>query len=99
MGACRSEVTAPPRRWAKNLEGVEKPALPSAGRPKIVLDGQQQLTSLWKEGETWPEAERTELAWTLACKAIGDIVGMREHSDKARAMLGRTGPGMHRPRK
>jgi hypothetical protein len=32
----------------KTLEGAEKPDLPSAGRPKIVLDGQQRLTSLWK---------------------------------------------------
>jgi hypothetical protein len=32
----------------KNLEGVETPALPSTGRPKIVLDGQQRLTSLYK---------------------------------------------------
>jgi hypothetical protein len=32
----------------KNLEGVERAHLPSAGRPKIVLDGQQRLTSLWK---------------------------------------------------
>jgi len=32
----------------KSLEGVEKPSLPSAGRPKIVLDGQQRLTSLYK---------------------------------------------------
>jgi hypothetical protein len=30
----------------KQLSGVEKPALPTAGRPKIVLDGQQRLTSL-----------------------------------------------------
>jgi len=30
----------------KQLEGVEAPALPSADRPKIVLDGQQRLTSL-----------------------------------------------------
>jgi hypothetical protein len=32
----------------KNLEGVEKPPLPSASRPKIVLDGQQRLTSLYQ---------------------------------------------------
>lgn len=32
----------------KNLAGVEKPTLPSAGHPKIVLDGQQRLTSLYK---------------------------------------------------
>ncbi|MBI5853076.1 MAG: DUF262 domain-containing protein [Planctomycetes bacterium] len=32
----------------KSLEGVETPALPSGGRPKIVLDGQQRLTSLYK---------------------------------------------------
>jgi hypothetical protein len=32
----------------KNLEGVKKPSLPSAGHPKIVLDGQQRLTSLYK---------------------------------------------------
>jgi len=32
----------------KNLEGVETPTLPSVGRPKIVLDGQQRLTSLYK---------------------------------------------------
>jgi hypothetical protein len=32
----------------KTLEGVETPGLPSAGRPKIVLDGQQRLTSLYK---------------------------------------------------
>jgi hypothetical protein len=32
----------------KNLDGVTTPSLPSAGRPKIVLDGQQRLTSLWK---------------------------------------------------
>jgi hypothetical protein len=32
----------------KSLEGVEKPALPGGGNPKIVLDGQQRLTSLHK---------------------------------------------------
>jgi hypothetical protein len=32
----------------RNLSGVETPPLPSAGRPKIVLDGQQRLTSLYK---------------------------------------------------
>lgn len=32
----------------KNLEGVTIPALPSNNRPKIVLDGQQRLTSLWQ---------------------------------------------------
>ncbi len=32
----------------KQLEGVEAPGLPSPGRPKIVLDGQQRLTSLFK---------------------------------------------------
>jgi hypothetical protein len=32
----------------KDLEGVQKPELPSADRPKIVLDGQQRLTSLYK---------------------------------------------------
>lgn len=32
----------------KGLDGVEKAALPSVGRPKIVLDGQQRLTSLYK---------------------------------------------------
>jgi hypothetical protein len=32
----------------KELEGVEKPALPTAGHPKIVLDGQQRLTSLYR---------------------------------------------------
>jgi hypothetical protein len=32
----------------RNLAGVQTPALQSAGRPKIVLDGQQRLTSLFK---------------------------------------------------
>jgi len=32
----------------KNLEGVTTPALPTVGKPKIVLDGQQRLTSLYK---------------------------------------------------
>lgn len=32
----------------KNLEGAATPGLPSVGRPKIVLDGQQRLTSLYK---------------------------------------------------
>jgi len=32
----------------KNLAGVETPTLPFSGRPKIVLDGQQRLTSLYK---------------------------------------------------
>jgi hypothetical protein len=32
----------------KQLEGVEAPSLPSADRPKIVLDGQQRLTSLYQ---------------------------------------------------
>lgn len=32
----------------KNLEGVENPALPAVGPAKIVLDGQQRLTSLFK---------------------------------------------------
>src|SRR5687768_6880867 len=32
----------------KNLEGVKSPALPAVGSPKIVLDGQQRLTSLFK---------------------------------------------------
>jgi hypothetical protein len=32
----------------KNLDGVTTPVLPSVGRPKIVLDGQQRLTSLFK---------------------------------------------------
>lgn len=32
----------------KNLAGVETPSLPFSGRPKIVLDGQQRLTSLYK---------------------------------------------------
>jgi hypothetical protein len=32
----------------KNLDGMETPSLPSTGRPKIVLDGQQRLTSLFK---------------------------------------------------
>jgi hypothetical protein len=32
----------------RQLEGVEAPPLPSADRPKIVLDGQQRLTSLHK---------------------------------------------------
>jgi hypothetical protein len=32
----------------KNLDGLEKPSLPSTGQPKIVLDGQQRLTSLYK---------------------------------------------------
>lgn len=33
---------------AKELEGSMRSPLPSAGRPKIVLDGQQRLTSLYK---------------------------------------------------
>lgn len=37
----------------KHLDGVQTPPLPLAGRPKIVLDGQQRLTSLFKAfGET-----------------------------------------------
>lgn len=32
----------------KHLDGVQKPSLASSGRPKIVLDGQQRLTSLFK---------------------------------------------------
>jgi hypothetical protein len=32
----------------KNLDGVQTPTLPSTGHPKIVLDGQQRLTSLYK---------------------------------------------------
>ncbi len=32
----------------KNLAGVEAPRLSSPGHPKIVLDGQQRLTSLYK---------------------------------------------------
>ncbi|MBI4611395.1 MAG: DUF262 domain-containing protein [Candidatus Rokubacteria bacterium] len=32
----------------KHLEGVEAPRLPSPGQPKIVLDGQQRVTSLYK---------------------------------------------------
>lgn len=32
----------------KALEGVAAPGLPSADRPKIVLDGQQRLTSLYR---------------------------------------------------
>jgi hypothetical protein len=32
----------------KNLAGVRPPALPAVGAPKIVLDGQQRLTSLFK---------------------------------------------------
>jgi len=32
----------------KNLQGVASPPLPSVGVPKIVLDGQQRLTSLYK---------------------------------------------------
>src|SRR2546425_8561471 len=36
----------------KRLEGVEAPVLPSADRPKIVLDGQQRLTSLHKALES-----------------------------------------------
>jgi uncharacterized protein with ParB-like and HNH nuclease domain len=32
----------------KRPEGVAAAALPSAGQPKIVLDGQQRLTSLYK---------------------------------------------------
>lgn len=32
----------------KSLEGVKSPALPPIGTPKIVLDGQQRLTSLFK---------------------------------------------------
>jgi len=32
----------------KGLDGVERPSLPVTGRPKIVLDGQQRLTSLYK---------------------------------------------------
>jgi len=39
----------------KNLDGVETPALPSAGRPKIVLDDQQRLTSLYKALGSVPE--------------------------------------------
>lgn len=31
----------------KGLEGTKAPHLPSAGQPKIVLDGQQRLTSLY----------------------------------------------------
>jgi hypothetical protein len=30
----------------KNLEGAEKTLLPTIGRPKIILDGQQRITSL-----------------------------------------------------
>src|SRR5262245_40654640 len=32
----------------KQLEGAALPALPSVGQPKIVLDGQQRLTSLYR---------------------------------------------------
>jgi len=32
----------------KNLEGVRTPVFPLTGHPKIVLDGQQRLTSLFK---------------------------------------------------
>lgn len=32
----------------KRMEGAKGAQLPSAGPPKIVLDGQQRLTSLWK---------------------------------------------------
>lgn len=41
----------------KNLDGVETPVLPSAGRPKIVLDGQQRLTSLYKALGSVPKDE------------------------------------------
>src|SRR5688572_23472260 len=32
----------------KSLAGVQAPPLPAVGQPKIVLDGQQRLTSLFK---------------------------------------------------
>ena len=32
----------------RGLEGVEQSGLPSPGRPKVVLDGQQRLTSLYR---------------------------------------------------
>jgi hypothetical protein len=32
----------------KGLEGVENPSMPTVGHPKIVLDGQQRLTSLYR---------------------------------------------------
>lgn len=47
----------------KNLDGVEKPSLPSAGRPKIVLDGQQRLTSLYKALGTVPESDGQIDVW------------------------------------
>jgi hypothetical protein len=39
----------------KDLEGVQASQLPSAGQPKIVLDGQQRLTSLYKALSAAPE--------------------------------------------
>lgn len=50
----------------KNLEGVHKPSLPSAGRPKIVLDGQQRLTSLYKAlGDVVDEDNRIDVYFNL----------------------------------
>jgi hypothetical protein len=50
----------------RSLEGVQRPALPSAGRPKIVLDGQQRLTSLHKALGNVPEDDgRIEVYFNL----------------------------------
>jgi hypothetical protein len=44
----------------KNLEGVKETALPTAGHPKIVLDGQQRLTSLYKALSDGPDLKGEE---------------------------------------
>jgi hypothetical protein len=44
----------------KNLEGVKETTLPSAGHPKIVLDGQQRLTSLYKALSDGPDLKGEE---------------------------------------
>lgn len=49
----------------KNLTGVVTPTLPVTGQPKIVLDGQQRLTSLWKALGESSEAESVDVWFNL----------------------------------
>jgi tetratricopeptide (TPR) repeat protein len=46
----------------------------------------------FEDGEAWLEAGRAELAWGLACESSGDVAGMQQHLERARARLGSVGP-------
>jgi hypothetical protein len=96
------------------LEGVEETGMQPPGRPKVVLDGQQRLTSLYKALSREPRepvevyfdlreeafaAQRKSMAKDPYWVGLRDVVNNTSHDlDVLQAIAAAGGPGLEDPR-